>query len=187
MKNFKTFNQFINESSVKLLKIHSRILDKEYTEVKFFHRKDWQEFAIKIAKESFKNSCEIQKDRFEFRWPGQLLSFIDLLMTRHNVPESEFFLLRSVGSFNEGLTPKNVSYYHEMNQKFPNEGPFTEESNDLKKELENIFKWWPKNAYTDAYLDSSLKKEVTKVANDYIEKYKTINGNVIIQMIMMLG
>lgn len=88
---------------------------------------------------------------------------------------------------NESLVPKEVSYYYEMNKKFPNEGPFTEESDDLKSELESVFKWWPKNAFTDAYLDSSLKKEVTKLATEYIKKYQKINGNVILQMISILG
>ena len=88
---------------------------------------------------------------------------------------------------NESLVPKEISYYYEMNQKYPNEGPFIEETDDLKKELENVFKWWPKNAFTDAYLDSSLKKEVTKLATEYIKKYNKINGNVILQMISILG
>lgn len=88
---------------------------------------------------------------------------------------------------NESIVPKDVSYYYDMNQKFPNEGPFTEETDELKKELEKAFKWWPKNAFTDAYLDSHLKKEVTKIATEYIEKYKKINGNIILQMISILG
>lgn len=88
---------------------------------------------------------------------------------------------------NEGLIPKDVSYYYEINKKYPNEGPFTEESDNLNKELEKVFKWWPKNGFTDAYLDSALKKEVTKLATKYIERYKKINGNVILQMISILG
>ena len=89
---------------------------------------------------------------------------------------------------NESLiSKKDISYYYDVNKEHPNEGPFTEETSDVKNELAKVFKWWPKNATTDAYLDSSLKKEVTELATDYIKKYKTITGNVIIQMIMMLG
>lgn len=99
MINLPNFDEFINESSVKLLKIHERILNKEYTEVKFFHRKDWQDYALKIAKESFKDNCEIKNDRFEFNWPDQLLNFVVLLMDRHGIPENAFFLMRIESGF----------------------------------------------------------------------------------------
>jgi len=87
----------------------------------------------------------------------------------------------------EGLIPKDISYYNEIDKKFPNEGPFTKKSDDLQGTLNIVFKWWPKNAFTDAYLDSSLKKAVTKTAEEYFEKYGEINGNVILQMITILG
>jgi DNA-directed RNA polymerase specialized sigma54-like protein len=81
-------------------------------------------------------------------------------------------------------TKYDVEYY---DSKEAAEGEWDEWMSDVKMVTNGMFKEWKKNPLSDAVLDDELKKEVVALANRFVKKYKKINGNIVLHMIMVLG